>query len=382
MRCVNAMNLDELLPQLLTRTCPWLLGEGDCNDRVHNNRIDNDGTDNDIIIACRICLARNLIGFPFPVRTTEQDRRLIRDTVRQAAENVRDHYFDNYCFADTQTLPPLDREFLQERQLISQELAASELTYAVLIDHQERFCVVVDEEDHIQIHTAASGFTPQKVWQQINEIDDRLGEKLDYVFHEKYGFLTSSVTNVGTGTRISAILHLPGLVITGEIDKVARSLQKKNLTFRSLYNEGSQAHGDFFLVGNRITLGKSEEELIAKMLDLVPQITAYERQARNFLVNNRREIILDRCSRAAGVLRTAQTISIAETMLHLSNLRLGIHTGLLKGFDIGTINLLLLHTQPAHLQKIQDATLSLAEQDVVRAAYIRQRISRTAEPQS
>jgi len=344
------MNLDELLAPI----CPWLLG---------------DGEENDIVVSCRIRLARNLIGFPFPIRATEHDRRLVRDVVQQAAAELFSQ--SEYCFTDIQTLSALDREYLLERQLISRELVATERTHAALIDRQERFCVMINEEDHLRIHSTGSGLVPRKVWKQIDQIDNQLGSKLDYVFHEQYGFLTSCVTNVGTGMRISMMLHLPALIATKEIDKVFRSLQKANLAVRGLYGEGSQPLGDLFQISNRITLGKSEEELIVKMTDLIPQIIAYERQARDFLIRNRREIVLDRCSRAVGVLRTAQTISNVETMHHLSSLRLGIHTGLLEGLDIATINALLLHTQPAHLQKRHGELLSQTDQDVVRATYLR-----------
>ena len=354
MRCVDVMNLDELLP----KTCPWLRGEGE---------------NHDIVISCRIRLSRNLIGFPFPIRATEPDRHLVQNTVQRAAAELfpkRD-----YCFADIKTLSPLEREYLHERQLISQELVDSEHSHAVLVDQQERFFLVINDEDHLRIHVTESGLMPRRIWEQTAQIDNQLGGKFDYVFHEKYGFLTSRATNVGTGMRISMVLHLPALVATNEIDKVARSLLKKHLSVCGFYGKGAHAHGDFFQVSNRVTLGKSEEELIVKMADLIPQIVGYEQQARSFLLKNRRDIILDRCNRAVGVLRTARTISGTETMRHLSSLRLGIHTGLLENSDIAAINSLLLHTQPAHLQKIQGTVLSQAEQDVVRATYIRQRIS-------
>jgi len=354
MRPVYAMNLDDLLGQ----TCPWLLGEGE---------------ENDVVISCRIRLSRNFVGFPFPPRATERDRYAIQMAVLQAAKEIFPE--NDYYFADMQMLSPLDREFLLERQLVSRELVLSEQPHAAVIDRQERFCIVVNEGDHLHIHATQSGLVPRRVWEQIDNIDNQLSEKLDYVFHEKYGFLTSSVTSAGTGMRVSAMMHLPGLTITGEMDKAARSLQKKNLMVSNIHGEGSRTLGDFFQISNRITLGKSEEELTAKLIDLIPQIADYERQARHFLVNNRREIIADRCSRAVGVLRTAQTISAVETMLHLSNLRLGIHTGLLKGFDVGKINSLMLHMQPAHIQKIHGTPLSPAEQDVIRAAYIRQRMA-------
>ena len=353
--CACAMNLDDLLPQ----TCPWLLGNGE---------------ESDIVLSCRIRLARNLAGYPFPIRATEQDRRLVCDVVRQAAAKL--FIEDEYHFADVQTLSALDREYLFERQLISREFVEAERTHAALIDRKERFCVMVNEEDHLRIHATGSGLAPQTIWKQVNQVDDQLGSKLDYVFHQKYGFLTSCVTNAGTGMRVSAMLHLPALVVTNEMDKVARSLQKANLTVRGLYGEGSKILGDLYQISNRITLGKSEEELIVKMTDLIPQIVAYERKAREFLIKERREIIFDRCSRAVGVLRTARTIDNIETIHHLSSLRLGIHTGLLEGIALSTVNSLLLFTQPAHLQKMQGTALSQADQDVVRATYIRQAIGR------
>jgi protein arginine kinase len=345
------MNLDDLLLQ----PCPWLRG---------------DDAENDIVISSRIRLARNLVGFPFPIRASEHDLRLIRDTVRHAIAEIFSE--DEYYFIDIQTLPPSDKEFLLERQLISPELVESKCSFSVLIDRQERYCVAVNAEDHLRIHATESGLVPQKVWEQIDPTDNQLSSKLDYVFHEKYGFLTSRATNAGTGMKISMILHLPALVATNELDKVARSLLKKNVIVSGLY--GSPAHGDLFQASNRVTLGKSEEELIAKMTDLIPQIVGYERQARSFLLKSRHDILLDRCNRAFGVLQTARTISGIETMRHLSSLRLGIHTGLLKGPDIATINSLLLHTQPAHLQKMQGTELSQVDQDVARATYIRGKI--------
>ena len=351
MHSAYAMNLDDLLSQI----CPWLLGNGG---------------ENDIVISSRIRLARNLVGFPFPIRATEQDRRLVRDTIQQAAAELFSG--EDYYFVNLQTFPFLDKEYLLERQLISKELVEMERTHAAIIDRQERFCVMINEEDHLRIHAMASGLDPQKAWKTLDKIDDQFGSKLDYAFHEKYGFLTSCVTNVGTGMRISMMLHLPALVVINEMNKVLRSLQKVNLTVRGLYGEGSQILGDLYQISNRSTLGKSETEIIASMTDLIPQIVAYERQARDFLIKDRYESLLDRCSRALGVLRTARTIGSVETINLLSSLRLGIHMGLLKDISIATVNSLLLHTQSAHLQKMQGAVDSQADQDIVRATYIRQ----------
>ncbi len=348
-----------LSQQLLSQLGPWLREEG---------------PENDIVISSRVRLARNLSGFPFLSRATELDRRTIRDSLRDAAVRLFDK--DGYFFVDMEALDSLDREFLLERQLISKELMETSGPRAAIIDRREHFCIMVNEEDHLRIHGMAGGFQPGKVWERINEVDDLLESRLHYVFHEKYGYLTACPTNVGTGARVSVMLHLPALVVSKEIDKVFRSLQKVNLAVRGLYGEGSQSYGDFYQISNQVTLGMTEKELVERVSDIVPQIVEYERQARSFLMEKRREIVQDRCSRAMGVLRTARTIGSIETMYHLSSVRLGVNMGLLDEPDTAaistaTINTLLLNTQPAHLQKINGGRLTQTERDIVRANYLR-----------
>jgi protein arginine kinase len=347
------MKIDGMLSQL----SEWLLG---------------DGPENDIVISTRIRLARNLSGFPFITRATEQDRRSIRDVVQNAALEIFKK--DSFYFVDFELLDSLDRAYLWERQLVSRELVETEGARAVLIERNEQFCIMVNEEDHLRIHGMTSGFDPEKIWSRLNEVDDKLESKLQYVFHRKYGYLTACPTNVGTGMRVSVMLHLPALVVSKEIDKVFRSLQKVNLAVRGIYGEGSQPVGDFYQISNQATLGRTEIELIEKVGNIVPQIVAYERQAREFLLKERHEIILDRCSRAMGLLKTARTISSIETMHHLSSLRLGINMGLLDEPDIPVVNNLFLNTQPAHLQKHNNRELSQSERDIARAKYLRNKL--------
>ena len=163
-------------------------------------------------------------------------------------------------------------------------------------------------------------------------------------------------------------MHLPGLVHTKEITKVFQALQKINLAVRGLYGEGSQAMGDFYQISNQVTLGKSEEQLIRTIKDVVPNIVSYERRVRQ-------EGLHDQVSRAYGILKTARTISSEETMDLLSSVRLGINLGLIDDMEIPLINELFVHTQPAHLQKIRHEKLETVDRNVARADYIRQRLN-------
>jgi len=171
------------------------------------------------------------------------------------------------------------------------------------------------------------------------------------------------------------MLHLPGLVLTKEIQKVFQAMQKMSLAVRGLYGEGSQAMGDFYQISNQVTLGKTEEQILETISEVVPRIIEYERRVRTALVKENREKLHDQVSRAFGILRSAHTITSEETMHLLSSVRMGINLGLVDGIEIPTVNELFIHTQPAHLQKIRKSTLESAERNVARAAYLRERLA-------
>ena len=273
-------------------------------------------------------------------------------------------------------LEEVDRQFLVERQLISRELADASGARAVAIDPQEKFSLMLNEEDHLRIQVMHSGLALEAAWEQINSIDDLIEEHVTYAFHQQFGYLTACPTNVGTGLRVSVMLHLPALVITRQIEKVFRSLQKISLVVRGLYGEGSESMGDFYQISNQITLGRAEEELIGQVSEVVPILIDYERKARDFLVRESQKDLYDRVSRAYGILCNAHTISSEETMHLLSSVRMGINLGLISDLEIPTVNKLFIHTQPAHLQKLRGIELDTADRNVERAVYLRSHLAK------
>ena len=351
------MNLDDL-----SRTSgEWLRGQG---------------PESDIVMCSRIRLARNLADFPFINRASRNEKAEVEETVKRSAQAAG----LGLKYEDVNGLSPLDRQLLVERQLISRELAAAEGPRGVAIGAQENVSVMVNEEDHLRIQVMHSGLSLPEVWERINGLDDQLEEKLDYAFSPQLGYLTACPTNVGTGIRVGVMLHLPALVQTKQIDKVFRALHKINLAVRGLYGEGTQAFGDFYQISNQQTLGKSETDLIRNLSDVVPQIISYERTARQALVNERQQHLHDQVSRAYGTLKTARTISSEETMHLLSSVRLGINLGLIDDLEIPTVNEMFIHTQPAHLQKLQGTTLEVDERNVARASYLRSRLGNGKAP--
>jgi protein arginine kinase len=331
------------------------------------------GPESDIVISSRIRLARNLADFPFISRATEADRNQIEQVLKDCVLGIED---GDLLYVDVEQLSGVDRQFLMERHLISREHAEGHGSRAVAIDHTERFSLMINEEDHLRIQVMQSGLNLQNAWEYINGIDDLVERKVTYAYHERLGYLTACPTNVGTGMRVSVMLHLPALVITRQIDKVFRSLQKISLAVRGLYGEGSQAMGDFYQISNQITLGRSETDLIKQVGDIVPVIIDYERQARDFLIRESHENLHDRVSRAYGILRNAQTISSEETMHFLSSVRLGVNLGLIEDLEIPKVNELFILTQPAHLQKLSGSELDTADRNIERARYLRHHLNK------
>jgi len=332
------------------------------------------GPESDIVISSRIRLARNLADFPFIRRCSDEDRVSIERTVRARMDAIEG--WENIQYIDIEQLSEIDRQFLVERQLISREIAEADGSRAVAMDPGEHYSVMINEEDHLRVQVMTSGLDLQTAWNRIDELDDQLEGSILYAFHPRYGYLTACPTNVGTGLRVSVMLHLPALVITRQIEKVFRSMQKINVTVRGLYGEGSQYTGDFYQVSNQVTLGHSEAELLSLVGDkVVPQIIQYERKARQFLIEQSEQDLHDDVSRALGILSTAKKISSEETMHYLSKVRMGVNLGLIDKVKVGTINKLFIHTQPAHLQKLQGRILGSSDRNVERASYLQRHLA-------
>ena len=330
------------------------------------------GPEADIVISSRIRLARNLSSFNFTNRATTLQKAEIEQYLKARLEKL--DFTPRLEYVNVAPLSMLDRQLLVERQLISRELANSEGPRGVAVAGNEIISVMVNEEDHIRLQVIRSGFSLDEAWQDADRLDDKLEERVPYAFSEELGYLTACPTNVGTGLRASVMLHLPALVLAKQIEKVFRALQKINLAVRGLYGEGSRASGDFYQISNQVTLGKSEVTIINEIRDVIPQIIAYERKARQTMTNDNRALVLDRVRRAYGTLGNAMMMTSEETMDLLSSVRLGVNLGLIDEISISEVNELFIHTQPAHLQKLLGRDLDSEERNSERARFLRNRL--------
>lgn len=335
------------------------------------------GPDAEIVISCRVRLARNINSFPFPSKANDKDKATLLNLIEKVVETSK--YLTDSLFLRLNQLDELDRQFLVERHLISREHAAGEVGTAVIIGKRELLNVMINEEDHLRLQVLHSGFQLQESWSLINELDNDLEKKLDFSFSNSLGYLTSCPTNVGTGLRGSVMLHLPALVLTKQINQVLQAILKLGLAVRGLYGEGTEASGNLFQISNQVTLGKSEEDIISSLEKVIKQIIGHERNARKLLIKNNLRQVEDRVGRAYGVLRNARIITSKEAIELLSTLRMGVDLGILPSVNRQTINELFLLTQPAHLQKITGEKLTPEDRDVKRSNLIREKLKQSPE---
>jgi protein arginine kinase len=327
----------------------------------------------DIVISSRVRLARNVQGHPFLTRAAPPERQALEALLRGAVTETLAP--EGGVYVALQAASDLDQHLLMERHLISRALVQAEGPRGVGFGATEATAIMVNEEDHLRLQVMRSGLALDDGWDAADALDDRLGDRVPYAFSPALGYLTACPSNVGTGVRVSVMLHLPGLVWTKQINKVFESIHKMGLAVRGLYGEGTQASGDFFQVSNQRTLGQSETDIVMSLGAVVPRVISYERRARQALLQQGRRDLDDRVSRALGMLRTAKTISSEETLLYLSAVRVGVNLGLIQDVPIDRINELFILTQPAHLQKMNRQVLEREDRNALRADFIRTRLN-------
>ena len=322
-----------------------------------------------VVLSTRIRLARNVKNHPFPgwAKVAQKCEILSHsnDVLREVPTLKTAAFFNIEDLTDT------EKHILVERHLISRELSESSHSSGVLVGRNQACSIMVNEEDHYRIQVLRNGFDLDKAWKAIDTLDTKLEEKLDYAFSEELGYLTACPTNLGTGMRASVMMHLPGLYISNQMEKVIRAVNQLGMVVRGLFGEGSDAIGSFFQISNQTTLGRTEEDLVEDLDRVVRTVIYKELHARQILLRDAGAVTEDKIWRAYGTLRFARTLGFEELMNYLSGVRLGMSLNLLPGLRVYTLNKLMIFTQPAHLDQAAGRDLSPEERDAHRASFVR-----------
>lgn len=325
--------------------------------------------DSDVIVSTRVRLARNLDKYPFPALLNASGAEKVSEEIKDAILGSNSTLSGDFEWIKMSELSQDARQELLETHLISPQLANS--THGSLFKStDETMSIMLLEEDHIRLQIIKSGFCLKEAWELADKVDNVLEEKLNYAFSEEFGYLTACPTNTGTGMRASVMMHLPALTLTNNINRIISSASALGLTVRGLYGEGSKAYGNLYQVSNQVTLGISEDEIIASLENIVGQIEKHELDARESLKTN--DGIGDRLWRSYGVLKYARSISSKEAKTLISDVILGRNLGIIDIEEKISGIQLMVETEPALIMK--NTNMSPEERDKKRAQMLRESI--------
>ena len=332
------------------------------------------GDQSDVVISSRVRLARNISGYPFTHAASQEALKEVVKYVKASIDEIKTPL--GLKWVDLQKMTQIDRSHYVEKHLMSIELAESKTAAALILNQDESLSIMVNEEDHLRIQGILPGLQLETTYKLCNDFEERMGEKVNYAFYEQLGYLTSCPTNIGTGLRVSAMMHLPALAESGWLKKILEACGKMGVAVRGVYGEKSGAEGNIFQISNQVTIGHSEEDIIENMLHIINQIIEKERSVRQRILNSNRLAFEDKIFRAYGILANARSITAAETMEHMSWIRLGIALEVIDFINPVNMNILLVDVQPGSIQKNAGRELSAEERDEQRASLCRKMMER------
>lgn len=325
----------------------------------------------DIAMTCRVRLARNLEKERFPDWATERDRErvvsLVTSALHAEAPDLR--------VSPISGLDEQDREMLCEAHLVSKDLLARAAGGGVAYAPDGSLCVMINEEDHLRIQGFGTGLDLEAAWQAADALDTRLESHLTYAWTPRYGYLTACPSNVGTGLRASAMLHLLGLRLMGDVEAAVRGLERMRLLVRGMAGEGSEAAGQIYQISNMDSLGQDEASIVGRVKRICAEVVRQEHNARVRLIQESPLVLADCLARSLSVLQNARLLATAEALEFLSALRLGASLGLVTRLKVAEVDRLILLTQPGHLQRSMGMTLSAEERDEMRAEFLRRKVA-------
>jgi protein arginine kinase len=348
---------------VMSNTGEWLRGEG-----PHHQ----------IVVSSRVRLARNLRHRAFPGWAKKAERTQILELIKPRVEELAEMQ-DSFSEL-LQDLSALEKQVLVERHLISREHAAKGAGSGVVMNRRQTLSIMINEEDHLRMQSIRSGLQLKNAFKLVDKVDSTLESKLDFAYDPRLGYLTACPTNVGTGMRASAMLHLPGLVLSDLINQVIQAVGKIGLAVRGLYGEGTEAMGNLFQISNQTTLGEKEDDIIGRLTKVIETIIEKEHDARQMLIQKKPDTLWDQIGRAYGILTYAHAMSSKEALNLLSIIKLGVDLGAFPEDRRLPIDELFIETQPAHLQKGSQQKLNAEERDFLRAQIIRDRLKLFPKP--
>ena len=322
--------------------------------------------DSDVCLSSRIRFARNIEGFKFVNMLKVNEKQEIIKILNDAIDNKK------YKLFKMEDLPDLNKLSLMEQHIISKEFVPS--TNSAVITNEDNSCVaMVNEEDHLRLQAFEPGFNVDECYKKLCDFVNDLESKVKFSKSEDYGYLTACPTNVGSGMRVSVMMHLPALAKIGILNQILDQAASIGMSVRGMYGENTKGDGYLYQISNQKTLGMSDENIISSLKAVVTSIIEQERRAREIL-KNKSVNYEDEIYRAYGTLANARLITEEEALKLLSKLRLGVCTKTIDNVSLECVQKLMGNILSSTLKINAKKDLTKHEELKFRANIIREEL--------
>lgn len=331
---------------------------------------ETEAEDADVSAGTFVRLIRNLAGVAFPSRMSLSDRRTVLEKVRAELKRDQESSYGRFSEINLESVSQFQALALAENGLISAEMATDRQGRALLASEDESLSVSVNGEEHLAIQSRAAGLQLKMAYSIADELDTFLDRSLHFAFDPQLGYLTQNPFTLGTGMIASLRLHLPGLVESGAVGRIAQNLSRLGLNLHAVYGPESNPRGAFFLLSNQVTMGLSETEALTNLSRMAVQIISREREMRKTLA--RQISVQDTVLRDLGILQRARILSFGEFLQRASSVRFGAAEGLIRGIAAFEMDTMIYEVQPAALTFKSGTALTEEDRRIFRANIVRE----------
>ena len=314
----------------------------------------------DIVLISSIKFYRNIEGYVFSHKLGKKDRESIQSLVTETLQN--NSALPNFSIYKLNTISNNDRKIFYERNIIQDSRADK---YIVMLSDDQNFYTILGGLDHIKLVTLQSGYRLEEVYNTGKKIAADLEQFFEFAYNQEMGYLSANPNHLGPGVEILVTLHLAGLTIADRINEISADLERKGFGLRGSWLDA------FYEVYNKRSTGFAEENLYEGALQLFEFLVTFEKDTRESIYNDNRNVIEDKVWRSYGILLSSRLISLYEALDHLSYLRLGISLGIINYITIKDLNLLLYYIQDYHLRQIYNLYGTDGNLEEARARFLR-----------
>lgn len=326
----------------------------------------------DAVLVSGVELSRNDAVVPFPHAASDEQLEEVLERVSAVVEGAGSP--GDWEVTPLERLPAGLRSYLVERGLMTPPFARIDGPFRAFALYQGGVASLqINGRDHLQLLASGVGAVPSDLWATLNELDDQLEQGLGFAFDERWGYLTARAEEAGTGLRVHEVVHLPALMVTGQLGAAAVKLLADGAALSPVWNGA----GGLFQVSNKGGLGRSEIGIAHHVHAASRRLIEQEIAMRSRLLEENPLQVSDYISRSLGVAQQARAVTTEEALGLISAVQGGVEMGIiqLEEFGPGEAFALMRRIQPGHLA-VEYFSEPEAEPDDPRFDEVRARVLR------